>query len=346
MTSDPKSAQTLPNQTGGGYTPAPVKKTRTVTGTNLQKVSDQPVTHESSLNNAEPINQHVELDRSSKPSIQLNLNTIDQATQNVIEQEQEVHSKLAEFSPLSSTPMMFQPRDDDFVPGDWQSTDHLIPDPLTPSTQAYPSSQMPDLYKGRRRSLLLLAFILGAFGWFIGMATQVGVTRLISDPYGETMKVVTGEQADSKALENLRVPGVQTTVVIDEGTAVANVLSISLLKKKVFLVQGVLLNESSRTIESALLKLTLREPVGASSSWVQRFEFTCCEQIDPAMLSDEQLQARLEESSTENQVTDVNISVQEGGDLRFSFIAPIMNKTIRIKKDELPQATVDVVFFE
>jgi hypothetical protein len=345
MTSDPKSAQTLPNQTGGGYTPAPVKKTRTVTGTNLQKVSDQPLVHESNVNNAEQINQHIELDRSARPSIQLNLNTIDQATQNVIEQEQEAHNKLAEFSPLSSTPMMFKPRDDDFVPGDWQSRD-MIPDTLTPSAQVYSSSQMPDLYKGRRRSLLLLAFILGAFGWFIGMATQVGVTRLISDPYGETMKVVTGEQADSKAFEDLRIPGVQTTVVIDEGTAVANVLSVSPLKQRVFLVQGVLLNESSRTIESALLKLTLREPAGASSSWVQRFEFSCCEQINPSMLSEEELEARLEESATGSQVTDTNIRVKEGGDLRFSFIAPIMNKTIKIKKDELPQATVEVVFFE
>lgn len=345
MTSDPKQMQSQSAQNGRGYTPAPLQKTRTITGSNLPKVSDQPL--EDDLNTLEKrsTDQQVDLDRSSKPSIQINLNTIDQTTQNVIEQEQEANNKLAEFSPLSSTPLVSPPQASDFVSvGDWEHSQN-IPETLIPPPQSY-SAHVPDIYKGRRRSLWLLMFIFAMFAWFVGMAIQVGVTRLVNDPYGETMKLVTGDAADSKALEELRVPGVQTTVVVQEGAAIASVLSVHPLQKNVFLVQGVVLNESSKTISSALLKLTLREPQEASTSWVQRFEFGCCEYLDQAQVNEVQVAERLERLKSGSSMNQSQIRLSEGGDLKFSFIAPITGKGIKLKKNMLPRASVEVVFFE
>ena len=51
MTSDPKQMQSQSAQNGRGYTPAPLQKTRTITGSNLPKVSDQPL--EDDLNTLE-----------------------------------------------------------------------------------------------------------------------------------------------------------------------------------------------------------------------------------------------------------------------------------------------------
>jgi hypothetical protein len=258
---------------GGGYTPAPVKKTRAVTGTQVPQLQDQPAHQEqlyTSVNQAQP----TQSSEPAKPSIQLNLNTIDQAAQNVLEKEAEAHNKLATFSPLSSTPIEYQRPEPDYhvaaqfnpnsqgMPQDvWQNG---IPDSLTPSPhhQAV-SAVVPDLYKSRRRSLMLLLILFLVSAWFIAMAVQIGVTRLVKDPYGETMKALTGVEHNAEELDKLRAPIVQNTIVIEEGRAVAKVLSVEVLDKKLVAVKGVLLNESTSVVESALLKLTLKSEPNA-----------------------------------------------------------------------------------
>ena len=132
--------------------------------------------------------------------------------------------------------------------------------------------------------------------WFIAMAIQVGVTRLIEDPYGETMRALTGEEQSSEDLELLKAPVVQNTIVIEEGRALAKVLSVQVLDKKHVAIQGVLLNESTSSIESALLKLTLRQPMGAKKLWAQQYEFARCEKLSLNQMSIEEIKERAQKN--------------------------------------------------
>ena len=348
MTNDPTKAGAEGLSNRGGYTPAPVNKTRTVTGGSIPKLTDQPnegnYKHLSDLGTPAPASR-IEEDRS-KPSIQINLATIDQTTQHVIEKEQEETDKLAEFSPLSATPVMYQSATaDEFIPRSENGSFESIPAALTPFAEApATSSKMPDLYKSRRRSmrLVIFCFLLGA--WFIGMATQVGITRLISNPYKETMTLIYGQQIDSAELDKLREPGIQTTVVIEEGRAIANILSVQPLTKNIVMVQGVVINESSKSLDTVLLSLSLSSPEGSRNSWSQKFEFSCCEYRDYSTLSPKELNELLDQRSKMPQDASV-IRLREGEDKKFTFLAQLKSKN-SIKKGKLPQTELKVTFFE
>ena len=323
-----------------GYTPAPVKKTRAVTGSHL-KVSDpgpgQP--HEAaSMESVSP-------SRDSRPSIQINLNTINEATQNVVDQELEEQAKLAEFAPLSSTPLTYQSTIPDDFSGQWSSVTP-IPDMLTPPPEgSYNAHGAPDLYRGRRRSLMILAVLTVISGWFIGMATQIGVSRLLTDPYGETMSIISGASQRDKELDQLREPGVQTTINVNEGTAIARVLSVEPLGKGAFAIQGVVLNESSQALDTVLLTLILKSPERVSVPWVERHEFACCTSQDLEGLTKSEI-GELVKKSAEGAPLDARVNLDEGRSAQFTYITQLKGRKARLKRGEVPQAKIEVSFFE
>lgn len=355
MSSDAHGNSSHNSPMGGGYTPAPVKKTRAVTGTQVPQLQDQPAYQESIHPGVNQV-QSTQSSEPVKPSIQLNLNTMDQAAQDVLEKEAEAHNKLATFSPLSSTPVEYQRPEPDYhvapqfanshgQPQDsWQNS---IPDSLTPSPhyQAV-SAEVPDLYKSRRRSLMLLLILFLVSAWFIAMAVQIGITRLVKDPYGETMKALTGVEHNADELDKLRAPVVQNTIVIEEGRAVARVLSVEVLDKQLVAVKGVLLNESTSVVESALLKLTLKSESNAKNGWAQQYEFACCEQYNHTQMSPEEIQEKVQRSRSQLMQADQDLGLEEGASKSFTFIAKISDKKVRLKASELPQADLEVTFFE
>ena len=325
----------------GGYTPAPVRKTRTVTGSH-EKIGDvAPL----SVASGDDVDEYAQYARDSRPSIQINLNTINETTQIVAVQELEEQAKLAEFSPLSGAPINYQPTSANDSSTQWPGVTPF-PDALTPPQGAYQSDRTPDLYKSRRRSLMVLITFLVLTGWFIGMATQIGVSRLLDDPYGETMSAITGKSYSTKRQDQQRKPSIQTSVNITEGRAVARVLSIEPLKRGIFAIRGVVLNESSQALETVLLTLTLRSPDEARTPWVKQFEFACCQQPSFEGLSDreiDQLLATLAESSPS---LDERISLDEGRSVPFTFIADLSGRKVKLKRGVSPRADIEVNFFE
>ena len=355
MSSDAQGNSSHSATAGGGYTPAPLKKTRTVTGSQIPQITDQPSGQysESQMGVAQ---QSPHQNEPSRPSIQLNLNTIDQAAQTVLEKEAEAQNKLATFSPLSSTPAGYQKANaDDYSAqvnpaqfaasqDSWQSS---IPDSLTPNPYYQSAnSELPDLYKSRRRSLMFLALLFLLCVWFIAMAIQVGVARLMKDPYGETVKAITGVERNEAELEQLRAPAVQTTIIIEEGRAIAKVLSTQVLDQKHVAVQGVLLNDSTSAVESALLKLTLRQGISAKRIWAQAYEFACCEKLDLNQMEPSEIEAKAQQSKDELLQADGDLELLEGSSRPFTFIAKITDKKVKLKTSDSPQATIEVTFFE
>ena len=334
MADDSQANQPGPATSKTGYTPAPVSKTRTVTGSHSAVGEEPPFGFEQNARSPKSVVSPNPQNTSdvARPSIQINLNTINQTTQSIVEQEEEESRKLAEFSPLSSTPPAYQTAKGN-DPQPWNEY-QAIPEALTPPPQtAYNPSDASDIYKGRRRSLLVLTLIVAVFAWFIAMATQVGMTRLLSDPYGETIKTINGPSLDSEELDKLRQPGVQTTVVINEGSAVANVLSVNPLSKRLFVVQGVVLNESAHRLETVLLRMSLRSPEESDTPWIQRLEFGCCEYLSPESISAADPK-ELETQSEAQKTMNSTVNLAEGRSQKFTMIISL-KKGHRLKRDQL-----------
>ena len=178
------------------------------------------------------------------------------------------------------------------------------------------------------------------------MAIQVGVARLMKDPYGETVKAITGVERNEAELEQLRAPAVQTTIIIEEGRAIAKVLSTQVLDQKHVAVQGVLLNDSTSAVESALLKLTLRQAISAKKIWAQAYEFACCEKLDVNQMDSSEIEAKAQQSKAELLQGNGDLELLEGSSRPFTFIAKITDKKVKLKTSDSPQATIEVTFFE
>lgn len=339
--SDQKSGlQANQQQASGGYTPAPVKKTRAVTGTQPKVTSSGPVAIHDGIET-----EISSVSRESRPSIQINLNTINEATQSVVDQELEERAKLAEFAPLSSTPVAYQAPSADHFSDQW-ANQMYIPDALTPPPQgAYSAQKNPDLYKGRRRSLRIIAALFLCSAWFIAMAIQVGIPRLLADPYGETIALISGKGSTHQEKEKVVVPTVQTTININEGQAVARVLSVDFLDKGVLAVQGVVLNETSHSLDTVLMQLTLRSPEGSSEPWVERFELACCKYQELEGLDKAKI-AEIIERASEDSSLDSHFSLNEGGSAKFTYIAQLKGERSRLKRGVMPIADLEVSFFE
>lgn len=339
---------------GGGYTPAPVKKTRTVTGSHIPQLTDQPDQQQLPVQTVSS-QQSASYNEHSRPSIQLNLNTIDQAAQTVLEKEAEAQNRLATFSPLSSTPIEYQKVDPNHYEAQVNSNQfgaqqdpwqNVVPDSLTPDPYyRSSSSELPDLYKSRRRSLMFLSLLFALSVWFIAMAIQVGVARLMKDPYGETLKAITGSDHSTENLE-LRAPAVQNTIIIEEGRAVAKVILAQVIDQKHVAIQGVLLNDSTSIIESALLKLTLRQAADAKKAWAQVYEFACCEKLDLNQLSPSEIEEKTQRTNAQLLQADGDLELNEGSSRPFTFIAKIKDKKVRLKTTDTLQVDIEVTFFE
>ena len=331
------------NQSGGdnsgGYTPSPVQRTRSITGLHT-------AVNEDTLNQ---VSEQVKQSRRSvdpSSSIQINLTTIDKTTQHVIEEEQRVQEKFAQFDPLSATPVMAQPSpSQDVIREDWASTP--IPDALTPSSYDAPRAPMPNLYKGRRRFTYVMMMISAIALWFIIMALQVGVERLLNDPIGETKQAMGYQNTQSVKRQSSKV--IPTTqVVVERGQPEVSITAIEPFAPRVFVVRGVLANRSNKTVEAARIKVTLASPEGSRSLWARSKEFNCCTQVQAEGFDKKQRKTKAKQllsdpDSMHAEEVQLNIDVNQR--VTFSVFATL-KASDKLKRGELPLVSAQLLYFE
>lgn len=331
----------LPQGVGhGGYTPAPVSRTRSLTGVqNAIDVQSDPRTQDADQS-AYPQSQVLTPPPETTSSIQINLDTIDRTTQSVMEQEQKAAQKLAQFDPLSATPVFSAPATSE-ARIDWSSTP--IPDVLTPPAYESSSSPAPDLYRSRKRFMYLLFLFVLMFIWFIGMSIQIGTERLFADPMGETLKLLNGGASQS---ELAPVEDFPTKVIVEKGLPRVNFTEVNPVSSSVFEVKGTLQNQTSKPIEAARIKVTLRSPEESDQPWAHSVEFNCCREINFSSKSKDE-QAELLELVQSGRADDeeIELSLDQGSRTSFSYLVGLKSN-MKLKRGQSPRVSVELIYYE
>ena len=283
-------------------------------------------------------------------SIQLNLDTFDQATHEIVEQERQAQNKFAEFEPFAVTPYSGTPAPSgmhqNYDAGDpWARQESVEASYPEPAQDYYDSAYEPppDLYRSRRRALTLL-FVVGVVAvWAMAMLMQVGPDRLFKDPYGETLKVFT--QSDADVGTSSQSAGPETQVIVKRAQVLAQIAEVKMIKGGVYLVRGAITNQGEESITAALLKVTMRNPSEGDTPWIQRFEFNCCQETAVEGLSKSEHRALMKSlrAGELNQEGIVNLSTQQRQS--FTFLAGL-HPAIKVSKSERPRVDIEVVFAE
>lgn len=355
--------QSSPQAAGASaYTPTPIRKSRSVTGTHAaidpqslpqQSHTPAPATPsaQAGFDERETLPQEPEIARPS--SIQINLDTFGASNQETLEREQRAQAKLAEFAPLSA--ISYQTPAPTHEPAPQQSWESAADDPWSTAT-AEPSYDVDpygsdyysakgahnDLYRKRRRVLYLIVLIVLVSAWALAMLVQVGVERFVADPYGETMTALFGADPNP---ETLAPPPPETQVNIEKISAVASVSGVTQLDKRVYVVQGTLGNQGDSSLSAALLRVTLRQPLGAEVQWEQKAEFNCCQELNPLGLNKSERRDFIKQLRAGEVNQEGSLRLSSGRRQSFS-IAIKLEDAIRLKRGETPRADVKVVFAE
>ena len=372
--------------TRSSYTPRPIKKKRSVTHVNLKAVheetskvvpdtplADSPQSHSGdqgsnqSQRQAQPV--HVapvqSQDTPQRPaSIQLNMNTMDVIASELVETEQKRTSKLAEFEPLSMTMM------GEVTPApnvqqnawvdDWTHSEstatvnvhhpqeeletglHAFEQPINPSPEP-----MGDLYRSRRHIIFWMFCVMITFAWFIGMSMQVGVERLINDPYGETAQAIFGVPKSLPVEVETPVLPV-TSVIVAPTLPQLHVEKLELLGRsrghRVFAIHVNIKNPGETELTAARIKLSLRSPDDAPQDWVKRFEFNCCQDAAIADLSARERRALLKEVVTGDRAQDGQVRLEPGASRSFIYLAPLKS-SLKLGSGE-PEVELELLFSE
>ena len=336
-------------QSASSYTPAPLRKTRSVSGTHpavtLETSSDFSSTQasQSSTESEQRVESTSTSDVVRPSSIRLSLDTFGQAVQDVVEKERRIQNKLAEFEPFSAT--SYSSNNADVSGETWGQQEHSST-PVDPSVGYDGSSYdpLPDLYRGRRRMLILICVMGLCAVWLMGMLMQVGVDRLLKDPYGETVKVLSQSSSDAEQ-EHLAVTASDTQVIVEKIQAFAQINDVRMIKPRVYLVRGVLSNEGDQPISAALLKLTLRQPVGAETPWIQRFEFNCCQDLSIGDLSAREKRTMLKSLTAGEMRQEGMVRLAAKQRQSFEFLASL-DPSIKVGRGMSPRVDIEVVFAE
>jgi hypothetical protein len=170
----------------------------------------------------------------------------------------------------------------------------------------------------------------------------VGVERFVADPYGETMTALFGADPNP---ETLAPPPPETQVNIEKISAVASVSGVTQLDKRVYVVQGTLGNQGDSSLSAALLRVTLRQPLGAEVQWEQKVEFNCCQELNPLGLNKSERRDFIKQLRAGEVNQEGSLRLSSGRRQSFS-IAIKLEDAIRLKRGETPRADVKVVFAE
>jgi hypothetical protein len=176
------------------------------------------------------------------------------------------------------------------------------------------------------------------------MLMQVGVDRLLKDPYGEMVKLVTqsDDASEQSALTKLTP---DTKVIVEQARALAQIDDIQMIDKGIYLVRGLISNRGDESISAALLKLTMRHPRNAKTPWIQRFEFNCCQDTIMDDLSKSERRALIKSLRAGEMKQEGMISLSGQRRQTFTFLAAL-DASIHVERDEQPRVEIEVVFAE
>ena len=360
------------------YTPTPVKKKRSVTQMNLAAVSDLPDDTSDQQKTDESLTPSdsakatssvapspaaapvpVQVTPARPASIQFNMDTMDVIAHSLVETEQKRQTKLAEFEPLSMTLMGEVTPAPVVQESSWEDSEWGASDADGSPTREsdtglhsfeHESSEfvgsMSDVYKSRRRMTASLILIMVASAWFIGMSMQIGVERLVADPYGETAEVMFGvAKPSSVEVEEEPLPApvaiqhTQPELTVDRVERVGRARG-----HLIFAIHIALNNPSESSLSAARVKLTLRSPLSVKQSWVKRFEFNCC--LDSSLEDREagELRALFKQLVTGAYSQDSQIKLEPGELHSFTYLVPLKS-ALRVGAD-MPRAELELLFAE